>query len=74
MRYVLNRMRNLFSHFYFSGYHENSSKIDSFLYKNYHNSKNEYLNIIFLSIQHIPHLSCKFDHFNKKIFDFDTSF
>ena len=41
----------------------------NFEYKNNHNSKNKIAkiwNMIFLSIQHIPHLSCNFEHFWKK--------
>ena len=57
MRNVLKRMKKLFSDFYFSSYHGNSkNKIGK--------------NLIFLSIQPIPDLSCKFDHF--WIFYFDV--
>ena len=44
-------------------------KLGTKITKNYHNSKNKIgkiWNMIFLSIQHILHLSCKFDQFWKK--------
>ena len=43
-------------------------KLGRFEYKNYHKSKiiiGKILNLIFLSIQPIPHLSCKLYHFWK---------
>ena len=76
MRNVLERMKNLFSdfsNFYFSSYRENSSILRWFEYKNDHSSKNKnrkILNLISLSIQPIPHLSCEFEHFWTKNWNF----
>ena len=70
MRNVLKLVKNQFFDLYFSSYRENLSKIGVILVqklpKKDHDSKNNIGNLIFLSIQQIPHLSCEFEPFWKK--------
>ena len=73
MRNVLNRMKNeikIFAIFVFQVMGENSSKIDHILSPKMTITQKieiwKIWNRIFLSIQLIPHHSCKFDHFWKK--------
>ena len=64
---VLNRMKNQFSDFYFLNYWENSSKIEVILVqkltKRIITWKMKIGNTIFLSIQFILYLLCKFYHY-----------
>ena len=64
-RKVLNRKKHHISDFYFSSYVENSSKIDYILSTKMTITRKN-LKIYFHSFQHIPHISCKFNHFWKK--------
>ena len=69
MRNVLNRMKNNFPIFMiliFRVIVKNSSKIGIQKWSKMNITRKikigKILNLIFLSIQHIPHLSCKFEH------------
>ena len=81
MNFTITREKKNLSEVIFQVIVENSSKIGTMTSQNYQNMTItrkikiwKIWNLIFHSFQNIPHLSCKFEHFNKKIgifFSFD---